>query len=423
MIDRAKRAADRFRDRPGVLAAGLLLAAAAMLLLGGASPSSSSNCFQGVFAKDPVHCQVLVKAYNEDVLDIAAMYEGGAGLHVLINNDRSEYEDIDAFVRQHAKAAVQAGDPIEYCYEGEWWQDYCAQEGTLVIADLTLLPPSERYEEIILYPGGESALQGISGWASFKKLWPRSDAIFARAQRASSSSSPTGPFDITGLDFTGLDLTNLDDCSRFSTDLANATSRWESGWCDRWLRYPGAGFVGEIDTRSHPQSTYYVQIKTEPGKLDEAIARARAAMPSWALAGPDDPDYGSISDGRSYVVPVKYDFGELWRWRTLLRRFAKLPGNRIGIAGAKVHHNLIHPRPEIQFFVPGSGVKPARKTDKWFSTDPVTYRTTINVYSHDPQATLQGLPKLLEQLNIPADAVGVVIDDRYEAPGVAVPEI
>ena len=412
MIDSARRATDRFRGQPGLLAAGLLLAAGGMLLLGGASSSSSSNCFQGVFSDDPVHCQVLAKAYDEDVLDIAAMYEGGDALHVFINNDRSEYEDIDAFVRGQAKAAVQAGDPIAYCYEGS--RENKCQYGTLTITRSTLLPPSERFPEIILYPGGEDALRGIRGWASFEKLWPRSDAVFFGAS-AAADTPPTGPFDLTGLDYTGLD----DDC--IASDVPSLEravhERVSCGW---WVRQPGAGTAGAMSMGRYPKKTGYVQIKAEPGREAEAIARAQKVI-TWAV-GPDDPGYGSLNSGRTYLVPVKYDFGELWRWRVLLDRFSKLPGNRIGIVSARVENNQIRARSEKQFFIPESGVKPVREIDGWFSFDPVTFRTTIYVYSHDPQATLKGLPKLLEQLGIPGDAVGVVMDARHEPQDVIVLE-
>ena len=39
-------------------------------------------------------------------------------------------------------------------------------------------------------------------------------------------------------------------------------------------------------------------------------------------------------------IPVKYDFRELWRWATILDRFALSEGNTIGIAKALIGTNI-----------------------------------------------------------------------------------
>ena len=40
------------------------------------------------------------------------------------------------------------------------------------------------------------------------------------------------------------------------------------------------------------------------------------------------------------IIPVKYDFGELWRWSVILNRFAVSAGNTVGITAGRVVLNV-----------------------------------------------------------------------------------
>ena len=106
------------------------------------------------------------------------------------------------------------------------------------------------------------------------------------------------------------------------------------------------------------------------------------------------------------LVPVKYDYGELWRWATILNRFALSPSNTIGVVGAYVDTNADYWGDE---FFPLDGWKLADFEDA------STFRETVGVDVVDAQAVLEALPELLPLLGIPVDAVGVVrvVEEEY----------
>ena len=102
------------------------------------------------------------------------------------------------------------------------------------------------------------------------------------------------------------------------------------------------------------------------------------------------------------IIPVKYDYGELWRWATILDRFALSAGNTIGIRAASASTNLggfpdgtIWPQSDLQ--PAGLGWDRAANT-----------RETILVRALEAQVVADALPQLLPQLGIPVDAVGIV---------------
>ncbi len=93
------------------------------------------------------------------------------------------------------------------------------------------------------------------------------------------------------------------------------------------------------------------------------------------------------------IIRVKYDFGELWRWATILDRFAVSAGNTIGIVDAKVGWNR---SPDLYL----NGLSQAKRVrDR---------RETINIYAREPQRVAAALPELLLLLGIPVDAVGII---------------
>ena len=107
---------------------------------------------------------------------------------------------------------------------------------------------------------------------------------------------------------------------------------------------------------------------------------------------------------RQEFITVKYDFRELWRWATILDRFALSQGNTIGIMKAVTGTNIGgYPRGTLW---PVEGFTDA--LEDGYGILPRTVRETVLVWSRDPQRTADALPVLLPQLGIPVDAVGVV---------------
>ena len=96
------------------------------------------------------------------------------------------------------------------------------------------------------------------------------------------------------------------------------------------------------------------------------------------------------------IIPMKYDPEDLWRWATILDRFAASPGNTIEMMGAEVDK---HVRREGVYLN-----RPSRGEDFGFETAP----KTIRVKGREPRRLVVALPVLLPLLGIPVDAVGLV---------------
>ena len=111
------------------------------------------------------------------------------------------------------------------------------------------------------------------------------------------------------------------------------------------------------------------------------------------------------------VIPVKYDYQELWRWANLIDRFAYTSGNTIGIISSSVTHNVHRwpPTTELLFVLPSLPEADTRNRED--------HRATITVGTLHLQETVAALPKLLDQLGIPADAVGMVGRDDHTPEG------
>ena len=99
------------------------------------------------------------------------------------------------------------------------------------------------------------------------------------------------------------------------------------------------------------------------------------------------------------LIPVKYDFWELWSWATILNRFALSAGNTVGIVRAYVDTNELR---QNRHYFPLEG---------WELDDPEdasTVRSTVGVGVLDARMVAEALPELLPLLGIPVDAVGVL---------------
>ncbi len=387
----------RLRNHPRttLLCLGLAALAAALVLGASTGRSSSGNCFAGALSKDPIHCQVLTAAYDEGVLDIEAMYTGRNLLYIFIANPESEGQAINDYIYQKAKQAVQA-DPVPHCFTEEH-PDWC-NGGTMELPFSAsgpprgaLLPGSEQYANLRLIPGGKQALTEQPGWASFKHLWPASDAILAGA-------GGDGTFDLSDVD---LVVDGEPDCS----------NTYHSG-C-KWYHFnPNLEIVGDWGNFTNPEATKLYEVKAEPGKERERIKAVKAA---FARNRPDLKP--GVNWAKRVFVPVKYSYLELWRWATLLDRFAQSRSNDIGVERAEVGANTGVEPYESHYL---AGVAPAGNTDR--PRDMARIRTTIEIWSFEPQKTIRALPQLLSQLGIPEDAVGVVVDGNELPTAPEIPE-
>ena len=334
------------------------------------------DCWGGALSQDPLHCYALEQAERADLIDVTALYvaPGGGPLYVWLRQSEPVSDAVHDFLRTKS-------------YEFyDRWPDrvpYLSQfELDAVLSRGDPLPLPAAYEDIVLHVGGEEARRTQRGWASWRQVWPASAG-------GSGARDPTEGFDVSGVDITNLPKVNCRD------DLTDG--------CVLWLQYPGLGFAGR--SRRYSPRTIYLHLKNPPEEMAEREALKDRLYPCRATIGPctyvrEDGATVHTYIGRTIaveIIEVKYDFGELWRWANILRRFAETAGNTIGITGANVtvnhggHNSELYPLTELQ---------EAEDQSEW--------RATILVGALDPHGAAAALPTLLPQLGIPVDAVGIV---------------
>ena len=169
--------------------------------------------------------------------------------------------------------------------------------------------------------------------------------------------------------------------------------------CHAWKFDTGVGIAGVYDR--HLKEARYVQLKVSDPN-DEAEMQA--------LVDRLHSDY-FVPGVEVITTPVKYDFGELWRWSVILSRFAVSAGNTVGITDAQVGYNSTALRANDDPLVWMNGVEPLREDETGSDSDWTTARTILIVWARDPHIAAAALPELLALLRIPADAVGLVAHD------------
>ena len=270
-----------------------------------------------------------------------------------------------------------------------------------------LVPPAASHDQIYLRPGGAEVRRSIVGWPSWWQVWP---VLETRPVTRDSST-----FDVSDVD-TG--KIPDPDCEQH---WSSACRIWKRAPETRIAGFHGEGFVG------------YFQVKG-PLPQDEAGLEAlkRKLVPAsdditWAASDHCYEDFDADglctythTDGRDTVcseatnmctaedggllvstaivrplqivlIPVSYDYGEMWRWSVILNRFALSEGNTIGITKAWVGINA-------------GGDETVFRSGLSELVDVPSMRDTVVLVGLDARAIADALPLL----GIPVDAVGVV---------------
>ena len=158
--------------------------------------------------------------------------------------------------------------------------------------------------------------------------------------------------------------------------------------CRVWKNLGDSGVTGLYFAT--PPLTLYFHVKS-PLPEDEAGLKAlRRKLSRY------NPQQYAVE-----IMPVTYDFGQLWRWNVTLNRFSLSAGNTVGIVRAKV---------DLNYSVYGDS------RDVWMNgAEPSSlsgYSDVCNilqVFVLDTDAAVAAFPELLPQLGIPIDAVGLVV--------------
>ena len=414
------------RLRPGGLRwvvgfAALSAAILGLLIASNPTPAAHAqeppdDCFGGALKEDPLHCYVLEQAHREGVIEVEGVYEDGGGvLRVFLTypdgvDGSLDYELRDYFLEKGHEFSEKEPDQVSYDFDAHHCDPTastaadreCLLDFTFVGVD-TIVPWSSPYDRIRLSPGGAEARRGKGGWASWDQVWPAVPGGVAK-----DTPDPSGNFDVSEVNVT--DFPELDCFEQQRLILS-------IGSCDWWKERPGLGVAG---WRTWDHKRYYIQVKNPPEDEAEFEALKQNLYPCYDRVGPcyyvqhdGTMGYTSVKTPvELLIIPVKYDFEDLWRWALVLNRFAQSSGNTLGIRSAQVSINA--ERSGLTLF-PLEDLRPAR------SDDYAEVRETISVGSNDPQRTLEALPTLLPQLGIPIDAVGVVLGKIDQSVQVAIP--
>ncbi len=380
------------------------------------------DCWGGALSDDPLHCHVLEEAQRDGIIEVEAVYEGGGVLYVyLAQSDRVFMQSDRVFMQGVEWTAVR--DEV-YLYIKEQAEKEANRTGKYeCVLDIGgcsagtlgnhgllhsyILPPLKEHEDIMLRQGGVDAVRSEPGWAAFRQLWPAASAGAAGTGGAAGAGGPAGS---GGFDFSDVDLVNLPEI-----DCAHPHSRKGRGVCTKRAFFralnieqtsPLFGIAGWNSIRG---GKTYIQLKATSYD-DPRIQGAREEL-SWI--------YSKLNDDNMALIPVKYDYEELWRWSMMLDRVASSGGNAVGITGSWVGTNLGPHMPGDTVVYPLDDLKEAPYDYDLGASykDMASIRETVLVEVLDARRAVKALPELLRQLSIPADAVGVILQRNRTPPG------
>ena len=375
------------------------------------------NCWGGALSDDPLHCRVLEEAQRDGIIEVEAIYEGGGVLYVyLAQSDRvfiqsggwtGVSDDVYLYIKEQAEKEANSTGKYECVLD----IGGCSQ-GTLGNHGLPhsyILPPLKEHEDIMLRQGGVDAVRSEPGWAAFRQLWPAASAGAGGTGGAAGAGGPVGSGDF---DFSDVDLVNLPE-----VDCAHPHSMKGAGVCSKRLFFHALGIeqtsplFGIAGWNSNPGGKTYVQVKATSYD-DPRIQGAKEEL-SWI--------YSKLNDDNLALIPVKYDYEELWHWSMMLDRIASSGGNSVGIVGSWVGTNLGAYWPGDTVVYPLDDLKEAPYDNDLGASykDMASVRETVLVEVLDAQRAVKALPELLRQLSIPADAVGVIFQRNRTPRGTA----
>ena len=343
------------------------------------SQTPPGDCWGGALPEEGIHCYVLEHSQMGGAITVVAIYEAlNDVLHIFL--DRTEPLDEELRVLFSEKATEYLDEGQQLHRSAFVWNDY--NDGT---QRGRLAPPSmEGYDQAILHIGGLKAVQSEPGWASWTQLWP-----------GTSGSVRHDPGSGRAFDVSDIDTGKIPD-----PDCDELKSRSRVA-CKMWKRHPGSGVAGHHVDVSSREGTVLVYIQIKETLLPPS-EEEQESLKQKLVSEDDLPWIDDIT-----LIPVKYDFGELWRWATILDRFALSSGNTVGIVWALVDTN---------HFSYGGYLFPLDGWELADNTDSSTVRETVGIVVQNAQMAAEALPELLPLLGIPVDAVGVVraLDQHYD---------
>ena len=374
----------------------------------GGVPASPGDCWAGALSREQIHCYFLEAAQRAGKIEVAAVYlaSGGGPLYIFLRQTEAISDEVADFLEAKAHEYIEteydagrSGLPLGQCkgYSGDErkacfnnalgnpsWRDFDPRQSDA-------LPRSKTYEDILLRVGGLDGRRTVPGWASWSQVWP---------QVASGAGGASG-----GHDVSDVDTTNIPDpdCDK-EYPVSGIVSMSQS--CHAWKNNRTLG-IAALYTPGNFGPPYpnavYVQLKVSDLDNNEELQAIVSRLPQA---------YSSVPGWELVAIPVKYDFGELWRWSVILDRFAVSAGNTIGITGGDVTFNhQLYGSPNNRPIVWLNDAEPARGDEYGSGWDWSTLRNILMVWAVDEERAAAALPQVLSALGIPANAVGLVAHD------------
>ena len=222
------------------------------------------------------------------------------------------------------------------------------------------------------------------GWASWRQLWPNKE-----------DEKPAG---VPEFDVSGIDTDNIPEpvCREALFEL----SGFLVPTCHAWEALPdlGVGALHLRDADRHGGTSFFHITSPIPTDQEELAALKQRLTES------PYPEPGRNIE----IIPVKYDFGQLWKWIKILEKFALSDANTTGITFVELITNYHFPD-AANWLVPPLWVGGMRPIDYNEYEHRHALRNILMVAATDAYGTADALPHLLPLLGIPVDAVGLIL--------------
>ena len=343
------------------------------------------DCFGAALSADPLHCHVLEEAHNAGIIEVDAIYGVARGLFIYLTQDDRVGTDALDFMRRTAQEEARRTGEHECVFD-----PYVCGSGVLPTGKGYILPESSAYQDIKLLPGGDEARRSQAGWQAFRELWP------GGAAGSEGSSEDPGS---DGFDVSGVDVTNFPVLRGNCGQLMGSNATYDS--CLNWERNPDIRVAGWQST-----DKAYVQVRIPDGDASKIAAAKEAVIQSKRIG---------LNEDNVEIIPVNHDYEELWRWSTVLDRFANSSGNTLGITSASLGYNINRYAGEPTVVWPLDDIEEAHDNR-------AEWRTIIHLQTLDVPGTATALPQLLRQLAIPVDAVGLIYERVFTPPQRVTPD-
>ena len=309
--------------------------------------SAPEGCYNGVLTTEIAHCYLFETAEREGRIKIESIYlEPTRALHVFLSrpdpideklakyfettahqrmekNTREFHGDTDGSRSANLKDWIDyqntckglTGDEKRHCYNTilgrgsshGLWHHYNHSNNHGSLPDT-----SGEYTNVFMHTGGADAKKTRPGWASWRQLWPNKE-----------EEKPKG---VPEFDVSGIDTENIPEpvCREALSELGD----FLVPSCDAWEALPDLG-VGALHLRDEGRygGTSFFHITSPIPTDQEELAALKQRLTQSPYPEP----------GRKVeIIPVKYDFGQLWKWKNTLERFALSDANTTGITFVRI---------------------------------------------------------------------------------------